>query len=325
MIPAFCPNCGTKNTSNSRFCPECGARLPEASPAPQAGPDVPAPMPDPTAARPAQAPPTPAIPPTVPLSDASSGPPLPTPVPQRGNPRLIIGGLIALGALLFGACVGLVLVTINFSTSQSADPPVTVVATAVVPAATTAPPPVTAGDLLLSETFDDPAASVFGVEETDSSRFAFEEGGYLIEVREPEYIVWWQADNSYRDIVITTDTVFPPATQLAAVALIFHYQDADNFYLFSVSNDGYYALEMKLDGEWDVLIDWTESPEIDAVRNALRVETRDEQIALHVNDVLLEETIDATFVSGEVGLAAVSFAETPAIVRFDNLVIARSR
>lgn len=332
MNPAFCSNCGAKLTGNSRFCPECGARLADVSlpsepaPEPEAQPTPEQPAPEPTMALPV-AQPAPVVPPTVPLSPAAADVPPAQPVERRSNARLIIGALIALGALLFGACIGLVLVTLNFSDSQRGSLPEAPLAeTAVVPLSTpVAAPPLDAGEVLFSDTFDDPAASVFGTEESDVSRFAFEAGGYLIEAREPEYIVWWSVDEVYRDVVISTDTVFPPESLEAAAALIFHYQDPDNFYLFSVSNDGFYALELKLDGEWTYLIDWTESPEIDAVRNALRVETVDEQIALYVNNVLLEETIDETYVSGDVGLAVVSFGEAPAITRFDNLVIARSR
>jgi hypothetical protein len=313
MTASFCPNCGAKTTAGSRFCPECGARLPEASVPPAAS--------EPTAAL-TPPPSTPAIPPTVPLA---ADPATPAPAPRTRNARLIIGALIALGALLFGACIGLVLITVNFASTQRPASEVVLVETAVVPGATPAPAPILDGERLLDETFDDPASSVFGVEETDISRFAFEDGGYLVEVREPEYLVWWLADANFSDIVISADTVFPPATQVAAAALVFHYQDDDNFYLFSVSNDGYYTLEIKRDGAWDVLISWTESPEIDAVRNAIRVETRGERIALYVNDALLEETLDTTFSAGDIAVAVVSFDATPAIVRFDNLTIARSR
>lgn len=337
MTPAFCANCGAKLTASSRFCPECGARLADVSlpTEPQPQPDVPSqpdvppqldvpPPPDaqsePTALLPQATP----VPPTVPLGASTAGGAEPPPAAPRSNARLIIGALIALGALFFGACIGLVLVTLNFSSAQRAEAPALPSATSEAPNPT-AEAPVASGAPLFREDFSNPATSVFGADDTGISRFAFEEGGYLIELNESQYIAWWQVDDTFRDIAVAVDTVFPPTSLEAAAALAFHYQDENNYYLFSVSNDGYYALEVQRDGEWTYLINWTESPEIDAVRNALRVETSDNQIALYVNDMFLEETIDDTFTSGDVALAVVSFEEAPASVRFDNLVITRSR
>jgi hypothetical protein len=330
MTPAFCTNCGAKLTATSRFCPECGARLADLSLPMEAAAEPTAALPsqptpphsEPTAALPEQS--ASAVPPTLPLPGLAADTASQPPAPQRSNARLIIGALIVLGALFFGACIGLVLVTLNFASAQRERSPEVHMQETSVPIPAPAAP-IAPGEVLLNETFDDPATSRFDTNATDISRFTFQDGGYQIEVREPEYISWQQLEEIYRDVVITVDTVFPPASQRAAAVLIFHYQDDDHFYLFSVTNDGAYALELQRDGRWDVLIDWTESPEIDAVRNTLRVTTQENRIGLYVNGVLLEETIDETFTAGGVGVAAMSFDETPAIVRFDTLVIARSR
>ena len=108
------------------------------------------------------------------------------------------------------------------------------------------------------------------------------------------------------------------------VAMEQYYQDNRNFYLFSVSNDGYYTLELLQDGNWTTLIDPTQSDQIDTARNTLQVATRSDRIALSVNGTLLEETTDSTFSSGEVGLAVSTFPDSTGTISFDNLLITRN-
>ena len=181
--------------------------------------------------------------------------------------------------------------------------------------------PLTGGAVLLDDNFENAAASGLGTEEDASSRYAYEDGAYVIEVKEAEKIVWAQVDGTYSNARFVVDTEIPPGADVAAAGLIFHYQDADNFYLFSVSNDGYYALEVLEGNAWTVLIDWTQSDAVDAVRNRMRVETNGDSITLYVNDELLETTSDGTFTQGEAALAVSSLKDSTAEVRFDNLLI----
>jgi hypothetical protein len=142
-----------------------------------------------------------------------------------------------------------------------------------------------------------------------------------VEVKEPQTLVWARFDGSYSDTRFAVDAEVPPGADVSAAGLVFHYQDADNFYLFSVSNDGYYALEVLEGNEWATLIDWTQSDAVDAVRNRIEVATQGDGIALYVNDELLEETSDGTFTDGEIGLAVSSLEESTAEVHFDNMLI----
>jgi hypothetical protein len=181
--------------------------------------------------------------------------------------------------------------------------------------------PLTGGEVLFSDDFESAFASGLSEDEDASSRYAYEDGAYVIEVKEPETIVWARVDGTYSDARIAVDAEVPAGTDVSAAGLIFHYQDQDNFYLFSVSNDGYYALELLQNNEWVILIDWTISDVIDGSFNTMRVETQGDQIALYVNDQLLEETSDGTFTEGEVALAVSSLQDSTALVRFDNMLI----
>jgi hypothetical protein len=328
MKTLYCPNCGTMIATSGRFCPECGARLPAdkpaSPPAANTGDTVVMPQPPtPPPAAPSSTTPPPPVPPTMPLGGGALPPVPPAP---RSNTGLFISLLLIMGVLVSVGCAAVVMVVLTYTAPTSSVEIVTPqeVVTAVSPIPTPVAP-LGGGEVLFREQFTDPASSVFGESESAVSRFAFVDGGYQIDLFEPEYVAWWTIKEDLSDVLISTDVFFSPGTRNVAAAIVFHYQDDDNFYLFSVSDDGYYTLELQFAGSWTSLIDWTSSPEIDAVRNELQVETRGNQIVLYVNGVRLEATSDVAFTSGDVGIANVSFSEAPTSVRFESLIVERSR
>lgn len=325
--------------------PEAGApppppttRLDEApEPArPAAEPTMIAPLPLPPAAPPQWGAPPPAPPPilTVPTSTPQTLPPgyLPpsapaAPTQSRRNLWLILGGVGCLSIALIATCVIGVLVYLGNAVEES-DSTQTAVA---LPTATGGggiipeDSPLTGGDVLLREEFDSSVLSNFREDDGEDSRYSFEDGGYVIEAKTTEMLVWALTDDEYDNVVITCDSAALPGSETVAAGLIFRYVDNENFYLFNISTNGFYTLEALVDGEWEILIDQTQSDAIDAVNNQLRVALDGERIALYVNGELLEETSDDRFERGNVAIAVNSFEEAPGIIRFDNLVIAENR
>jgi hypothetical protein len=104
---------------------------------------------------------------------------------------------------------------------------------------------------------------------------------------------------------------------------MFHYQDEDNFYLFSIAGDGSYSLELYTNNKQQTLIDWTDSSAIkgQGATNRLRVETEGQRIRLFVNGSLLDEISDETLSKGDIAVAVHTFAKGDAVFRFDNLIV----
>lgn len=276
-----CPSCGTGLAELRRYCPECGTRL---------GQEIEG-------------------------QRRKTG--------KRWLQWVFVGAAGCLGSIMLAACAGLALISVR---NLAWGPPPPAITPIALPTATLAGPnrptePTAGGEVLLLENFDRPAVSDFVADEDEFSRYAFERGGYTIEVRERDMVVWTLARGRYSDIAVSVDCFTPAGQALAAAGLIFHYQDSQNFYLFQVSSDGYYTLELLLNDEFNTLIDWTQSNAIEPQANRLLVETHGDRIALYVNEELLEETRDGTFVSGEVGIAVSSFKQPMAAIRFDNLLI----
>lgn len=350
MSELRCASCGKLLSEPTRFCPECGARLPDPqTDAPSSWPATPPSeglrtvvLPPQEAAGAPQAAGSAPIPPTVRLDSPEPRPgtmpapplgaPLPPPsaydgsaapaAPQRRTLWWVLGGAGCFLLVLAGACLTIGVLTLL---GQRAPTPSSLSATEAPASGGILPDdsPLTGGDVLVEDDFSSARTSDLDVSEDETSRSAYEEGAYIIEVKEPETLVWSLVGGPYEDISIQADADAVPGSDTAAAGLIFHYQDRKNFYLFSVSNDGYYMLEVLQNDEWITLIDQTQSDGVSAGRNTLRVETSGNRIALYVNDTLLEETADDTFTSGDAGLAVSTFADSTGAISFDNLLIAR--
>jgi hypothetical protein len=245
---------------------------------------------------------------------------------QLTGRRILASSAGCLGLLLLAALVALML--LGLRGQAGAAPPLAVTAPALTEVATpggdartpAATSPSTVA-LALREHFDRPADSGFAIRDDEVARYAFEQGGYTITVKAPETVVWTLAGGRYNNVAVSVDAAVPPGYGRAAAGVIFHYQDDSNFYLFQVSSAGYYALELVAADQLTTLIDWTQSDAIDGAANLLGVETSGDRIALYVNGRRLEETRDTSFTHGDVGIAASSFVETDAAIRFDNLTI----
>lgn len=95
--------------------------------------------------------------------------------------------------------------------------------------------------------------------------------------------------------------------------------NGDGYYFF-ISGDGQYTIT-KVKGTVTTLVDWTQSKAINQGQdeNDLTVVCVQNYLALYVNDVLLAETTDDTFIQGDPGLAISGYSDkTEVSVDFDN-------
>lgn len=277
---------------------------------------------------PPQLPPTPPLPWQVPPP-----PPAPSAPPQNNRTLwIVLGGIGCLGFVLVAACVGLVFSLTFITESEQGEFVAPVPDAMTVVSEPIAPQPLTedpAQQTLLQDALTSSVTSSMLVREDEESRFAFDDGRYLIEVNKLDWMAWALVEGTYDDTVaiqVTTSIANNPDD--TAAGIIFHYQDEENFYLYNVSGNGFYRLSLLENNEWIILIDWTPSDVIaiagageTAPTNTLRVELVGERIALFVNNVKVEETIDSTFSRGEVALTANVFEQVGGQVYFSDLLI----
>jgi hypothetical protein len=191
-----------------------------------------------------------------------------------------------------------------------------------VPRPTTAAATSGTGDILLQDEFEDALSSDFADGQTDNASYAFVDGAYEMTVKTPNLIVWKAARGDYGDASISVEATMT-SNETTAAGLLFHYVDDKNFYIFTITDDGRYGLDLYKDDELTTLIDWTESPAINGTGevNLLRVETAGDNIRLYANDQLLSEISDTTLPSGRTAISVNTFDTPNVTVKFDNLII----
>jgi hypothetical protein len=138
--------------------------------------------------------------------------------------------------------------------------------------------------------------------------------------------VWWtNPGQSLDDVLITVDTRQVAGPNNNAYGVICRYQDEQNFYLFLISGDGYYAIGKYQSGSEQIIYltpdgQYQRSDAINqgAGSNQLEVRCVGNELSLMVNGISLLSVTDPTFVVGDVGLAISTLEAGTAIVEFDN-------
>jgi hypothetical protein len=102
--------------------------------------------------------------------------------------------------------------------------------------------------------------------------------------------------------------------------LLFRRLDRNNFYLFQINDDQYFAFELLDQDEWTTSIDWTRTSAIHPGKvNRLAVRGEGSYFEFFINGEFVGEADDDEFSSGIVGLV-IGFpdAESKAVFEFDN-------
>lgn len=243
--------------------------------------------------------------------------------------RLLIGSVVALSLIVIA------LIGVGGMLLARRQPPVQVIVLTPTPQPTpTATPTATAvpdtptpsfafGAVRLADSFDHPERSLFQAGANANAQYRFEHGGYTISITNPNYIAWSPMRGTFTDGAIEADVTLRRGPSETAAGIVFRYQDAQNFYFFGVSGDGYYMLAILQNGTWTPMLDWTISPVIhgEGQRNRLRVEVAGNRFRVSVNGTLLDESRDATWSQGGIALAVNTFDHGDALVVFDNFVL----
>jgi hypothetical protein len=172
-----------------------------------------------------------------------------------------------------------------------------------------------------ADDFSDPAGD-WQAESDASAEVECYEGVMRVLVKAPNRLAWASAGREFSDFHLSVE-----ATQVAGpddneYGVLVRMQDADHFYRFSISGDGYYMVS-KYDGkEWIALNgDWTPADPVHlgAATNLLEVICQGAKMTFLVNGVQLIEVEDTSYSRGDIGLYVGSFFEPGVEVHFDNL------
>ena len=184
----------------------------------------------------------------------------------------------------------------------------------------------TSGEVLYEDDFEDTSGAWLSQRDADGIT-DYDQGGYRIKVDIAEWFFWVQSGRTFTDVQIDVEAKKIGGPDSNELGVICRYQDEDNFYFFTVTSDGYYAVT-RMDSEEYILIGMNELRYSEAIlqgdaTNHLRAVCKGDNLQFYVNGTLLADVHDATLPAGDVGLI-VGTTETPgADILFDNLVVTR--
>jgi serine/threonine protein kinase len=183
-------------------------------------------------------------------------------------------------------------------------------------------------DAVVNDPFDDNASGWIESEASDdwgSISRAVVDGTYRWEIQANQAVGRWctpdltEGTGVVEDFYLAVDARRLAGPETAAYGLIFR-QDAENYYLFSVRDDGYYQFSTWYEYQWQPTIDWTQTEKIlSGETNRLSVIGRGESFEFYINNAFIATAENDQLTSGETGLSVSTAAtEGTAVFVFDN-------
>lgn len=165
----------------------------------------------------------------------------------------------------------------------------------------------------------------------------YNQGGAVVEIAEGTLSIstsqtgqiWWtNAGRDFGDVIVTVQARQTSGPNNNAYGVLCRYQDENNFYIFLISGDGYYAIGKYQTGEQQVTYltpnqEYVFSDLINqgVATNLLRVSCIGNELSLSVNGLPLVTMTDDSFIGGDVGLGVSTLEPGTAVVQFDDLLV----
>jgi hypothetical protein len=161
---------------------------------------------------------------------------------------------------------------------------------------------------------------------TDSgSSVAFTHQGLEFIINEKDQDFWSTLAGEYSNIGVGVDAGKLGGPDDNTFGVICRYQDAENFYAFLISSDGYYGIIKIKDGKYSLLSGKNMDYDAGIVRgkgtNRILGICSQDELGLFVNGKLLTIVQDPDLIEGRVGMIAGTNAVPGTDILFDNLIL----
>jgi hypothetical protein len=139
--------------------------------------------------------------------------------------------------------------------------------------------------------------------------------------------IWWSNPNrNFDDVIITVEARQMSGPNNNAYGVICRYQSVENFYVFLISGDGYYAIGKYQSGSNQVTYlsgegqyQFSDAINQGVATNQIRASCVGNELTLVVNGLPLASVTDPTFVTGDIGLGVSTFELGTIVVEFENI------
>jgi len=155
-----------------------------------------------------------------------------------------------------------------------------------------------------------------------------EDGVFRISSSQPGQIWWSNPARNFDDVIMTVEARQVSGPDDNAYGVLCRYQSEENFYVFLISGDGYYAIGKYQSGSNQITYLTGDGQYLysDAINqgvatNLIRASCVGNELSLAVNGLPLATVSDPTFVTGDIGLGVSAFELGTAVVQFDDLLV----
>lgn len=188
------------------------------------------------------------------------------------------------------------------------------------------PDPCDEGGTLFNDSFSGESECGWALYSRNGASTAIGDGVLSLTTSQPGQIWWTNPGRMFDDVIISVETEHVSGPQDNAYGVICRYQSSENFYVFLISSDGYYAIGKYqsgsdqveyLSGEGQYIA--SEAINQGEARNSIRASCIGDELTLTVNGRLLESVTDSAFVTGDIGLSASAFEPGSLVISFDNV------
>ncbi len=186
------------------------------------------------------------------------------------------------------------------------------------------PTPVPAGTILFADDFST-VPSGWGTWDRKGGLVTYEQGGLRILINQANFDFWSVAGKQFQDAVLEVDVTRLAGTTDNDFGLICRYQDNRNFYMFLVSNDGYYGIAKLKEDQHSLIglkqLQYSDQIKPDTNSHHLRAGCVGSVLDLWVDGQKLLEVQDGDFSTGDVGVLAGAYSNLGVDVLFDNFKV----
>jgi hypothetical protein len=149
---------------------------------------------------------------------------------------------------------------------------------------------------------------------------------FRISASQPGQIWWSNPDRNFDDVIVSVEARQMSGPNDNAYGVICRYQSVENFYVFLISGDGYYAIGKYQSGSNQVTYltgegqyQFSDAINQGVATNQIRASCVGNELTLVVNGLPLATVTDPTFVTGDIGLGVSTFELGTIVVEFDNM------
>ena len=151
------------------------------------------------------------------------------------------------------------------------------------------------------------------------------DGKYHWEADALDGVIWWSIPEiaSVSDFYLIVNAQRVSGVTDGQYGVIFRRADRDNYGLFKIEDSQYFKFSVRSEGEWETVIDWTETSAIRPVGvNRLMVVGEGSHFTFYINDEYVGEVDEDRLPSGTMGLAIELLdAKDAAVFEFDDFEV----